>query len=742
MPDASQVQPVAFNCEGGLVLNRSTFMMKAGEALELQNFEPDVEGGYRRINGFRKYINHELPHSSSSTESVLLSATFGNNVIAARGTVVYSSASTELASAIASDTTMSGSGTITVDSTSGFSSTGTIKINSEIFTYTGKTSTTLTGVTRAYSSTTAAAHGIDAIVSESWTSKATGRTSAVKYNFERYNFDGTDKFIAVSGASLDPIIFNSSLSVSTINSTTNAASGASTTLTEEIASDTTMTSAGGTIKVASVADFESSGSIIIGNEEFTYTGKTNNTFTGVTRATSDTGAVKHTAGSVVIDTFPPAVRGAKFVAAFKEHMFYAGMSANPQEVVYSVLGDETSFSIALGAGSFNVDDTITGLKVFRDGLFIFCENRIFKLSGTSFADFAVVPVTRNIGCINGSTIQEFAGDLMFLGPDGLRTVAGTARIGDVELGAISANVQSIFNANLDDASKFESVVIPDKTQYRIFFTKEQTTQSSTKGIICVMKGGNAFEFSELKGIRPACTDTFVRQGDVIVLHGSYNSGYIYRQEYGNTFDGTSIMGRYRSPDLTFNDAGIRKHMQKVLINYKPESTIDADLFLRYDYEDPDIINPSAYALDSSDVASIYGTDTYAKITDTTTAEALDDSETAVDLTSATGFASSGVVYIEDEQITYTGISSNTLTGCTRGANGTTAAAHDNGTTIWQFDATVTDTEATYGGVTQPLVRQAVEGSGFAVALRINDGGETAPYSIKGFQLEYQTGARR
>jgi hypothetical protein len=49
---------------------------------------------------------------------------------------------------------------------------------------------------------------------------------------------------------------------------------------------------------------------------------------------------------------------------------------------------------------------------------------------------------------------------------------------------------------------------------------------------------------------------------------------------------------------------------------------------------------------------------------------------------------------------------------------------------------------TYGGASQPLVRQAVEGSGFAVALRVNDGGSTAPYSLKGFQLEYQLGARR
>ena len=49
---------------------------------------------------------------------------------------------------------------------------------------------------------------------------------------------------------------------------------------------------------------------------------------------------------------------------------------------------------------------------------------------------------------------------------------------------------------------------------------------------------------------------------------------------------------------------------------------------------------------------------------------------------------------------------------------------------------------TYGGASQPLVRQPVEGSGFAVALRVNDGGPTAPSSLKGFQLEYQLGARR
>jgi hypothetical protein len=166
MPDLSQTQPFSFSCQGGLVLNQPTFNMQPGQALELENFEPDIDGGYRRIDGFKKFVNHIVPQTSSSTEEVLMVVNFANKIVAARGQKIFSSASTELATAIASDTTMSGSGTITVDSTTGFSSSGTLQINSEIFTYTGVTSTTFTGVTRATSSTSAAAHAVNDVVSD------------------------------------------------------------------------------------------------------------------------------------------------------------------------------------------------------------------------------------------------------------------------------------------------------------------------------------------------------------------------------------------------------------------------------------------------------------------------------------------------------------------------------------------------------------------------------------------------
>lgn len=55
--------------------------------------------------------------------------------------------------------------------------------------------------------------------------------------------------------------------------------------------------------------------------------------------------------------------------------------------------------------------------------------------------------------------------------------------------------------------------------------------------------------------------------------------------------------------------------------------------------------------------------------------------TSIALTSAARFPASGTVQIGDEKIAYTGKSGSTLTGCTRGSSGTTAAAHSAGAIV-------------------------------------------------------------
>lgn len=63
----------------------------------------------------------------------------------------------------------------------------------------------------------------------------------------------------------------------------------------------------------------------------------------------------------------------------------------------------------------------------------------------------------------------------------------------------------------------------------------------------------------------------------------------------------------------------------------------------------------------------------------------------ITLTSASGFPNNGRIKINSEIITYEGISSNTLTGCNRGQNGTTAASHTSGDAVLCATIIVSDT---------------------------------------------------
>ena len=417
MADESGLNPFIFPCQGGLVLNRSTFTMEPGQAFELQNFEPDIKGGYRRINGYSKWNANLVPHTSATSEKVLMSDYHKGEVIAARGTKVFRStgASNALNGAINNSVT-----TLTLDSTADFSTTGTILVGTEQINYTGKSTTQLTGCTRGANSTTAAAHADNLTLTQYWTQIDTGRTSASKYTFYRQSLGGTDIIVFADGAN-HASYFASGNSVTDINGTGTPADP-------------------------------------------------------------------------------------KFVTGHKNTLFFAGMSSNPQEVVFSAPYSATDFTPANGAGSIVVESPITGLFPFRNDLIIFCEERIFKLSGNSVADFQLVPISRNIGCMNGFTIQEFAGDIVFLGRDGLRTVAGTERIGDVELGSISTPVHQLFNVHTT-IDEFDSLIVPDKTQYRIFFTNSSSTAKKTPKGVIAHRSRDGYEFSETLGLQPSCTDS-------------------------------------------------------------------------------------------------------------------------------------------------------------------------------------------------------------------------------------------
>ena len=121
-----------------------------------------------------------------------------------------------------------------------------------------------------------------------------------------------------------------------------------------------------------------------------------------------------------------------------------------------------------------------------------------------------------------------------------------------------------------------------------------------------------------------------------------------------------------------------------------------------------------YVLNYNDYINSYITQED-EITTTNLDGALTDSATTVTVNSTTGFDSTGTIFIGNEQITYTGTSSTTFTGATRGANSTTAAAHSDDTQVAQFES---------GGVPQYVAR--TPDNNFLLY----------PFPTKGFSLKY------
>ena len=76
---------------------------------------------------------------------------------------------------------------------------------------------------------------------------------------------------------------------------------------------------------------------------------------------------------------------------------------------------------------------------------------------------------------------------------------------------------------------------------------------------------------------------------------------------------------------------------------------------------------------------------------TTLSAGINTSVTTIGVASVTGMPTTGgVITINSEQISYTGISSLNLTGCTRGINGSTAATHSTSDAVLQFPVGMTD----------------------------------------------------
>ena len=309
----------------------------------------------------------------------------------------------------------------------------------------------------------------------------------------------------------------------------------------------------------------------------------------------------------------------KYCVIHDKHLVVAGAATAPNTIYYSGTNDIDDFT-STGSGNIVLDDKVVGLKSFRDDLIIFCTNSIYKLQNINdSSNIVVVPITKNVGCMDGASIQEIAGDLVFLSPDGLRTIAGTTRIGDVELGSVSRAIQSIIGTIAEEIDEFiiTSSVLRSKSQYRLFYSKAASASGVSKGIIGTITPGG-FEWSETEGIQAhALTSGLDKDGLEQTYHGD-KDGFVYNHDDGNSFNpagtATSISSIYETPFLDFGDAGTRKTLNYTKISVTPEGECQPSLKVTFNYGDTTIPQPASYTLDSIQLPSLFGNAVFNQVT--------------------------------------------------------------------------------------------------------------------------------
>lgn len=608
MPNRWETFPVELG--GGLVSNLSRLqqgLKMPGSARLLQNFEPSIKGGYRRINGYTKYDNAVVP-------------SYGDPVVQGSGQSGTSLVIGNLHAAPEAGDTFTISGV-----------TGTYTIDSGGVTYSSTNKEATLTLTTSLASSPADkaavtfdeagskieglhyATNIEAVLALRdgvlWKSTGSGWTKMSTPDYGTVLVNGgaqTGTSLVVDGVGSDTYVpqAGDTFSVDGVEKV------------YTVLSEPTITSGAGTLSI-----YPALASSPADNAAVTFL---NSTHSGATKARFEEFNFDGNRRVIMVDgaNFPVCicsastystvqgstdVVGAVLVQEFKDHMFYA----KDDLVTFSAPFDYTDFTPANGAGSFRLNGNATGLIPFRTQLICFSEDEIKNLSGTSNADFALTTITDKLGCAEKDTIQEVGGDILFMGPDGIRFLGGTDAFGDFALALASRQITDQMNDYIATGTDHSSLVVREKNQYRIFSYQSGMAENATGyvGAQKVDQAGSGFEWGSLVGINVyRASSGYVDETEIVIF--SNHNGYVYQMESGNSFDGTAIAARFYTPYMSVNDPHIRKTLFKVNTFYDPEGTVSGTVSPKYDFQEPSKVQPSAQDFSGGGTFAFYGTATY------------------------------------------------------------------------------------------------------------------------------------
>ena len=291
------------------------------------------------------------------------------------------------------------------------------------------------------------------------------------------------------------------------------------------------------------------------------------------------------------------------VAYFRNHMFWG----HPTKLIFSAPFNVFDYTPAAGAGEIFIGDAIVGLLSLRDSLIVFCRKSIHRITGSGVDNFSRSPITENTGCVDGATIQEINGDVLFLSDNGFVRLLDTDQQSGLGLGVVSNTISTEATAflNIGVASQryYASVFFPNKQQYRVFRI------NSSNGVIAAQVSTNPSEISWSLTSNLYVYSTFLEKlkNECVFIRNPTESTYVYQMDVGNTFDGTNITSTYSTPYYHMNDPRMRKAFLNLQTTVEPEGAVTITVDTLLNYSKSDVIQPSSVVIGTT--GTTYGDNT-------------------------------------------------------------------------------------------------------------------------------------
>lgn len=226
-------------------------------------------------------------------------------------------------------------------------------------------------------------------------------------------------------------------------------------------------------------------------------------------------------------------------------------------------------------------EVITGLKTFKNKLYVWFKNSIYRLYPSATAgQFTVELVTNAIGCVSHRSICQVGEDIFFAADDGVYSLGDVANYTDVRTTNKSSKVLGVFSG-LSSTNKQKLVGAYHNFKYHLFYSLFGTSNDS-----CIVYDTRYGSWQDWRGISANSATTFTDStGETNLFFGEPTTGKVQKMYSGSTDDGVAITSSWYSKSFDEGESDITKIYFDSTFNF---GNLDGTINLSVIFDDTEV----------------------------------------------------------------------------------------------------------------------------------------------------------